>query len=96
MQTLKDYLVWYMEPFVEAVTKQAAFFADRGLDMFKDGFSITGLTMRYLFQGLPRGVYFSLYGAENRNLHDLIKHNLVGGPSLVFQRYHEQDKTHIR
>ena len=64
--------------------------------MFKDSLRVPGLTMRYLFQGLHRGVYFSLYGAENRSLHDLIKQNLVGGPSLVFHRYHEKKKTHIR
>ena len=62
-----------MEPFIEAVSKHVRFFTDKGLDMFKDGLSIPGLTIRYLFQGLPRGVYFSLYGAENRSLHDLIK-----------------------
>ena len=96
MCTFKEYLVWYnnrdVEPFVKAVSKQACFFADRGIDMFKDGLSIPGLTMTYLFQGLPRGVYFSLYGTENRSLHDLIKQNLVGGPSLVLHRYHEKTR----
>ena len=52
--------------------------------------------MRYLFNGLPRGVYFSLFGMENRSLHDLIRENLVGGPSVVFHRYHKKNKTHIR
>lgn len=100
MKTFKDYLVWYnnrdVEPFVEAISKQMAFFASRGIDMFKDGYSIPGLTMRYLFQGLPRGVYFSLFGDANRSLHELIKQNIVGGPAVIFHRYHESDKTYIR
>jgi G:T-mismatch repair DNA endonuclease (very short patch repair protein) len=29
-------------------------------------------------------------------LYDLYKNNIVGGPSIVFHRYHEKDKTFIR
>ena len=100
MESFCDYLVWYnnrdVEPFVEAVSKQMAFYGEKGIDMFKDGYSVPGLTMRYLFQGLPKGVYFTLYGEENKDVHNLIKANLVGGPSVVFHRYHERDVTRLR
>jgi hypothetical protein len=33
---------------------------------------------------------------KNKDLYDLYKNNIVGGPSIVFHRYHEKDKTFIR
>ena len=65
IQTFEDYLVWYnnsdIEPFVEAVTKQIELYATKGIDMFKN---MLDLIMRFLFQGIRRGIYFSLYGNE--------------------------------
>ena len=37
-----------------------------------------------------------LIDEDNRDLYRLIKNNLVGGPSVIFHRYHEKDKTSIR
>lgn len=83
-------------PFLEALDKQAAFYAERHIDMLKDGISVPGLTMKYLFQDLPRDTYFTLYDAKNEDLHHLVKDNIVGGPSIIFHRYHEKDKTKLR
>ncbi len=100
MQTFQDYLKWYnnmdVAPFVEAVEKQRLFYAEHNLDLFKDGISVPGLTLKFLFSKLPEGVYFSLYGTELAAVHDKIKTNLVGGPSIIFHRYHEAGITKIR
>jgi hypothetical protein len=40
--------------------------------------------------------YFTLPDEKNKDLCDLFKNNIVGGPSIVFHRYHEKDKTFIR
>ncbi len=98
MQNFRDFLVHYNNrdvlPFLEALEKQAAFYAERHIDMFKDGISVPGLTMKYLFQGLPHDTYFTLY--NNEELHKLVKDNIVGGPSLIFHRYSEAGKTKVR
>ena len=43
MKTLREYLVWYnnrdVTPFLEAIDKQAAFYHDQHIDIFKDGIS---------------------------------------------------------
>ncbi len=100
MQTFKDFLVWYnnrdVEPFIQGIQRQAAFYAERGIDMLKDGISVPGLTLKYLFQGLPVDTYFTLFDEHNKDLHDLIKSNIVGGPSLVMHRYHKKDVTKLR
>jgi hypothetical protein len=67
---------------------------NRHIDMFKDGISVPGLTLRYMFQDLPD--YFTLPDEKNKDLYELYKNNIVGGPSIVFHRYHEKDKTFIR
>ena len=66
----------------------------RGIDMFKDGISIPGLTMRYLFQDLDTP--FALTDGRNEDLYWLIKSNIVGGPSIIFHRYHEAGLTRLR
>ena len=54
MSTFKDYLIWYnncdVKPFLEALEKQLTFYKNLSLDMFKDGISVPGLTLKYLFK----------------------------------------------
>ena len=33
---------------------------------------------------------------DNKNVFELIRKNIVGGPSIVFHRYHEKDVTQIQ
>ena len=53
MKNMRDYLVWYnnldVKPFVEAVEKMAQTYRDKGVDLFKDGISVPGLTLTYIF-----------------------------------------------
>ena len=53
MTTFRDFLVWYnnldVVPFLEAIDKMSNFWQERNIDIFKDGVSVPGLTMKYLF-----------------------------------------------
>jgi hypothetical protein len=52
-------------------------------------------TEKYFFR--PRSKYvFSLFQERDKDLYYKFKENIVGGPSIIFHRYHEKDKTHIR
>ena len=46
MQTFRDFLTWYNNldavPFLEALDKQSAVFADKGIDMFKTAIHTKG------------------------------------------------------
>ena len=100
MSTLRDFLVWYNNrdviQFLEAIAKQFAFYHDRGIDMFKDGISVPGLSLLHLFNDLPNDTYFTVFNRTNSDLHKLVKDNIVGGPAIIFHRYHEKGITKIR
>ena len=65
---------------------------NQNVDIFKDGISVPGLILK--FQDLPD--YLTLPDEKNKDLYQLYKNNIVGGPSIVFHRYHERDVTTIR
>ena len=100
MSTFQEFLIWYnnldVVPFLEAVEKMSQFWQERKIDMFKDGISVPGLTLKYLFSYLSPQTYFSLFDQANSDLYHLIKDNNTGGPSIIFHRYHEAGKTKIR
>jgi hypothetical protein len=56
MSIMKNFLVWYSNkdivPMLEAIEKMFQFYKNRHIDMFKDGISVPGLTLKYMFQGL--------------------------------------------
>ena len=70
------------------------YYQNRNVDIFKDGISVPGLTLKYMFQNLPS--YFTVPNEKNMDLYQLFKNNIVGGLSIVFHRYHERDVTTIR
>ena len=98
MQTMNDFLVWYnnkdVEPMLEAIDKMFQFNQNRHIDMFKDGINVPGLVLSYIFQELPD--YFTVPDEKHTDLYDLYKNNIVGGPSIIFNCYHEKDKNFMR
>ena len=98
MKTFKDFLEWYNNldviPFVEAVEKMKLFYQERKLDIFKDGVSLPGLVLKYLMKSTDSK--FSLFEQDDKDLYDLMKSGIVGGPSIIFKRYVEAGKTLIR
>ena len=100
MTTLRDFLVWYNNldvlPFLAALEKQSEFYATLHVDMLKDAISVPGITLRYLFKTIPPHTYFSLFGDKQKDIHTMLRDNITGGPSIIFHRHHEKDKTRIR
>ena len=98
MKTFKDWVKYYnnldVAPGLEALEKMKAFYAERGIDILKDAVSIPGVSLHYLLRGsIERGA--DLY-APSKEAYEMLKGAVVGGPSLVFTRYHEVGKTRIR
>ncbi|BFZ03070.1 hypothetical protein BsWGS_06109 [Bradybaena similaris] len=100
METLRDFLIWYnikdVIPFLAALQKQVDFYAALHIDIFKNCISVPGATLRYLFKTIPKGVMFTLCSEKQKALHETMRNNITGGPSIIFHRYHEKDRTYIR
>ena len=98
MRTFKDWLEYYnnldVAPGLEALEKMKAFYIEKGIDILKDAVSIPGVSLHYLLKGaIERKA--ELY-APRKEAYEMLKGAVVGGPSLVFTRYHEAGKTRIR
>lgn len=99
MKNLRDMLIYYNEqdvqPLITAIERQNEFFKSRNLD-FKSAISIPGLSIRYLFQMKTQQTPIFMFGYKFKDLHSLIRKNIRGGLSLVFNRYQEAGKTKIK
>ncbi len=84
-----------VKPTVEATKKLNDFFKTLNLDIHKDGISISGLTLKYLWMMKEEGCEFHLFKG-NEELYHKYKNNLVGGPSIIFHHHHEKNKTKLR
>jgi hypothetical protein len=99
MSTFADWLRYYnnldVAPFIEAQAKMKAFYAERGIDIFKDAVSLPGVSLQYLLRGLNKKTANPLY-APSKEAYEYLKEAVSGGPSIVFTRYHEAGVTRIR
>ena len=101
MKTFADYLSYYnihdTVGLVQGIEKMLAVENDQGLDVFKESVSLPSLTKKYLLNKLSPEDYFTGISEKHQHIHkDLIMHGKVGGPSLIFHRYHEAYVTKIR
>ena len=129
MKSVRDLLIWYnnldVEPFLEALQKQYAIYASRGIDMGRQAISLPGLAVLWMesvvgtrpsnretfavspvgndkdkytdfYQSIVNSLRVQLIDEDNRELHQLFRNNLVGGPSIVFHRFHAKGETLIR
>ena len=100
MKKFGDYVKFYNNNDVVGLTEVIAdmmgVYNEKGLDPFKEAISLPGLCQRYLFKNLKEDEYFVSFGEEHKDLYKLFKNSIVGGPSIIFTRYHEKGKTKIR
>lgn len=65
--------------------------------MLRDAISVPGISRISLFKcARDLNVSFPIFGPEDHELHNLFQVNKIGGPSIIFHRYHEKGKTYIK
>jgi hypothetical protein len=101
MTSMRDFLCYYnnldVGPFVQAVENLQKFYFDKSIDLFKTSVSLPGIARAMLFETAKRNcACFALCDEDNKDLYETIKTNIVGGPSIVFSRYHKAGETKIR
>ena len=99
MERFGDYVAYYnnldVSGMVEGIEKMIKVKISDQMDMFKDSVSLPGLTQRFLFRQLGED-YFTIFGEKHKHLYKEMKESVVGGPSIIFCRYQEKDKTLIK
>ena len=85
MKTFRDYLICYnnkdVAPFVKSVKELMNFFIGKGIDMFKNGMTLPGLTPKLFFEKVSVDTLpYVLFSEADKDVHKLVRTNLVGGP----------------
>ena len=71
-----------------------AFYTEKGLDILKDAVNVPEVSLHYLLpESVERGA--ELYN-PSKEAYEMLKGAVVGGPSIVFTRYHKVGITKIR
>ena len=104
MKTFKDFLVYYnnmdVGPMVKACKSWLRYYHQTDkIDVLKDTIGLPSIARRSMYQAaskFPGFLGFSLTENSHQNLEKLIVDNMVGGPSIIFTRYHEAGKTRLR
>ena len=98
MQTFKDYLIYYNNldtgPFCIALKNFIDIYSSQEVDIFKDFVTLPGVARKMLFNSSDSK--FSLINSDNADLYYTLRKNIVGGPSIIFSRYHEKNVTNIK
>ena len=99
MKNLRDMLIYYNEcdvkPLCLAIEKHYAFLKERNLD-FKSALSLSRMTTSYLFKLKDPEHHIYLFGNKHSDLYPLMRNQIRGGLSMVYNRYQEQNKTKVR
>ena len=94
MKTFRDYLIYYnnkdVAPFVKVINEHIKFVMAKSIDMFKDGMTLPGLTLKLLFENVGQDTLpYVLFSEADKDVHELVRSNLVKGPSIIFHRHHK-------
>ena len=99
--TFADFLKWYNDldvtPMLQAIENMNDFYKNTRIDFIHQAISLPGVAMRVCFNSITDpSTEFHLFNSKNKEIYQLFKENIVGGPSIIFNRYHEAGETFIR
>ncbi len=99
MKSMKDFLEWYNNkdvlPTIEALEKMRLFYAGQRIDMYKQGLTLPGLANVMLHRSTG-DVKFHLFSEGDKHLDALLRNSMVGGPSIIFNRFSHVGETNIK
>ena len=98
MSTFRDFVKWYnnkdVVPTLEAMQKMMEFYHNKGIDMLKLGCTLPNLANICLHKSTNHKLF--PFVESDIDLHDKIREDMTGGPSIVFTRKAVVDQTYIR
>ena len=75
---------------IQAIGNMNNFYKHIRIDFIHQAISFPGVAMRVCFKSITDPTAeFHLFNPKNKDIYQLFKENIVGGPSIIFNRYHE-------
>ena len=72
-------------------------YKQKHIDFMHQAISFPGVAMRVCLNSVTDSTAaFHLFNEKNKDIYQLFKNNIVGGPCIIFNQYHETVKTFIR
>ena len=82
---------------IQAIGNMIEFYKQKHFDYIHQAISLPGVAMRVCFNSITDPTAeFHLFNPKNKDIYHLFKENIVGGPSIIFNRYHKAGKTFIQ
>ena len=82
---------------IQAFENMNEFYKNIRIDFIHQAISMAGVAMRVGFNSITDpAAEFHLFNPKNKDIYQLFKENIVGGPNIILNQYHEADKTLIR
>ena len=85
-----DFLKWYNDldvaPMIQAIENMNDFYKQKHIDFMHQAISLPDVFMRVCFNSITNpAAEFHLFNEKNKDIYQLFKQNIVGGPSIIFQ-----------
>ena len=78
-----------MTPMIQAIENMNEIYKNIRIDFIHQAISIPGVAMRVCFNSITDpAAEFHLFNSKNKDIYQLFKENIVGGPSIIFNGYH--------
>jgi len=101
MKTFREFTAFYnvsdVVGYLEACVAYAGLLQKKGHDPYRDAISLPGVSLRVLMDSVhvAKESLF-LLTERDRDIYEMLRNSICGGPSLVFSRYAQRDVTRIR
>ena len=82
---------------IQAIENMNEFYKNIRIDFIHQAISIPVVAMGVCFNSITDpAAEFHFFNIKNKDIYQLFKENIVGGPSFIFNQYHEAGKTLIQ
>ena len=98
--TFADYLRWYNDldvtPMITAIERMNEYYKEKNIDFMHQAITLPGVAKRVCLDSITDlTAEIHLFSQKQQDIYNLFKENIVGGPSLIFNREMEVGKSFI-
>ena len=99
--TFADFLKCYndldVNPMIQAIEKMNDYYKDKNVDFIHQAITLPGIAKRICLNSITDpNVKIHLFNQKQQDIYQLFKENIVGGPSIIYHRNQQAQKSFIR